>query len=58
MGSENHFGLIDVEGTLKYALWEAFDSGLFEGLTRDGKPLKKSFNGEFQKIFNSIKLPN
>ena len=58
MGSENHFGLIGVEGTLKYALWEAFDSGLFAGLTRDGKPLKKSFNGEFQKIFNSIKLPN
>ena len=57
LGSENHFGLIDVEGTLKYALWESFDLGVFQGLTRDGKPLKKSFNGEFEKMFNTVKLP-
>ena len=57
LGSENHFGLIDVEGTLKYALWESFDLGVFEGLTRDGKPLKKSFNGEFERMFNTVKLP-
>ena len=57
LGSENHFGLIDVEGTLKYALWESFDLGVFEGLTRDGNPLKKSFNGEFERMFNTVKLP-
>lgn len=57
LGSENHFGLIDVQGTLKYALWESFDLGVFEGLTRDGKPLKKSFNGEFERMFNTVKLP-
>ena len=56
LGSENHFGLIDVEGTLKYALWESFDLGVFQGLTRDGNPLKKSFNGEFEKMFNTVKL--
>lgn len=57
LGSENHFGLIDVEGTLKYALWESFDLGVFQGLTRDGNLLKKSFNGEFEKMFNTVKLP-
>ena len=57
LGSENHFGLIDVEGTLKYALWESFDLGVFEGLTRDGNPLKKSFNAEFERMFNTVKLP-
>ena len=56
LGSENHFGLIDVDGTLKYALWESFDLGVFQGLTRDGNPLKKSFNGEFEKMFNTVKL--
>ena len=57
LGSENNFGLIDVKGTLKYALWESFDLGVFQGLSRDGNPLKKSFNGEFEQMFNSVKLP-
>ena len=58
MGSENHFGLIDVEGTLKYALWDEYDSGVFKGMTRDDKPLKKSFNGAFEEMFSTVKLPN
>ena len=57
-GSENHFGLIDVEGTLKYALWDEYDSGVFKGMTRDDKPLKKSFNGAFEEMFSTVKLPN
>ena len=58
MGSENHFGLIDVEGTLKYALWDEYDSGVFKGMTRDDKPLKKSFNGAFEEMFSTVKVPN
>ena len=58
MGSENHFGLIDVEGTLKYALWDEYDSGVFKGMTRDDKPLKKSFNGAFEEMFSTVKLLN
>mgnify|MGYP003958109939 FL=1 len=58
LGSENHFGLIDVEGTLKYALWDEYDSGVFKGMTRDDKPLKKSFNGAFEEMFSTVKLPN
>ncbi len=57
LGSENHFGLIDVGGTLKYALWKSFDQGVFEGLTRDGIPLKKSFNGTFEEMFNTVNCP-
>ena len=57
-GSENHFGLIDVEGTLKYALWDEYDSGVFKGMTRDDKPLKKSFNGAIEEMFSTVKLPN
>ena len=57
-GSENHFGLIDVEGTLKYSLWDEYDSGVFKGMTRDDKPLKKSFNGAFEEMFSTVKLPN
>jgi exo-beta-1,3-glucanase (GH17 family) len=58
LGSENHFGLFDVEGTVKYALWDAFDSGVFKGMSRDGILLKKSFDGIFNEMFNTVKLPN
>ena len=58
MGSENHFGLFDVQGGVKYALWDAYDLGLFEGLIRDGIPLKKSFNGVFEEMFNTVKSLN
>ena len=58
LGSENHFGLFDVEGTVKYALWDAFDSGIFKGMSRDGILLKKSFDGIFNEMFNTVKLPN
>ena len=47
-GSENHFGLITVDGKAKYALWEAVDQGIFEGLTRGGNPITKIF---FKKIY-------
>ena len=58
LGSENHFGLFDVEGTVKYALWDAYDSGVFKGMSRDGISLKKSFDGIFNEMFNTVKLPN
>ena len=58
LGSENHFGLFDVEWTVKYALWDAFDSGIFKGMSRDGILLKKSFDGIFNEMFNTVKLPN
>src|SRR3970040_2433816 len=45
LGSENHFGLINLQGQAKFALWKMVDQGTFKGLTRDGKPITKTYNG-------------
>jgi exo-beta-1,3-glucanase (GH17 family) len=45
-GSENHFGLIDLEGRAKYAIWNLVDSGAFKGLTRGGNPITKTHGGD------------
>lgn len=57
-GSENHFGLITVDGKAKYALWELVDNGTFNGLTRNGAPITKTFNGNNENIFISVLPPN
>jgi exo-beta-1,3-glucanase (GH17 family) len=57
-GSENHFGLITVDGKAKYALWEAVDKGVFEGLTRNGNPITKTFNGVSENLYISVLPPN
>ena len=44
-GSENHFGLITVDGKAKYVLWDEVDNGTFKGLTRNGNTVTKTFNG-------------
>ena len=56
-GSENHFGLVGLDNTLKFALWDAADAGAFDGLTRDGKPLVKSFEGDENALLASALLP-
>ena len=56
-GSENHFGLITVDGKAKYALWEAVDQGIFEGLTRGGNPITKTYNGNLEALMEDVKLP-
>lgn len=57
-GSENHFGLITVDGKAKYALWEAVDKGAFEGLMRNGNPITKTFNGVSENLYISVLPPN
>ena len=44
--SENHFGLFTRDGEAKYALWPLVKQGVFEGLTRDGHPIKPTYSGE------------
>lgn len=44
-GSENHFGLINLQGQAKYALWDLVDAGAFDGLTRGGMPITKTYGG-------------
>jgi len=57
-GSENHFGLIDIDNQVKYVLWDAYDQGVFEGLVRNGKPLKKSYDGNESMLLKEALLPS
>ncbi|MBW1295376.1 glycosyl hydrolase family 17 protein [Aquimarina litoralis] len=56
-GSENHFGLITVDGKAKYALWDKLDEGVFEGLTRGGNPITKTYGGDKSAMMNDVELP-
>jgi exo-beta-1,3-glucanase (GH17 family) len=56
-GSENHFGLINLEGEVKYALWDLFDAGKFNGLTRNGVKLKKTMNGNNEMVLEASMHP-
>lgn len=56
-GSENHFGLITLDNKVKYTLWDQFDQGAFDGLTRNGKPLTKSFGGDKAAFMKSVLPP-
>ena len=53
MGSENHFGLITADGQAKYALWQMVDDGVFDGLSRGGQPIRKSFNGDKEAMMKN-----
>ena len=56
-GSENHFGLINLKSEAKYALWDLVDDGKFENMTRDGKPITKTFQGNIQSLMHQVKAP-
>lgn len=56
-GSENHFGLFTVDGKAKYPLWELVDSGIFEGLSRGGNPITKTFDGNLEELLKTVALP-
>jgi exo-beta-1,3-glucanase (GH17 family) len=56
-GSENHFGLFTLEGKAKYALWPLVDEGIFDGLSRGGNTIEKTFNGSEEELFQTVALP-
>jgi exo-beta-1,3-glucanase (GH17 family) len=58
MGSENHFGLINLKSQGKYVLWSAIDKGVFKGITRDGKPITKTYNGDQNALWLDVKTPS
>ncbi len=58
LGSENHFGLIKLNGQAKYALWDLVDKGVFEGIKRNGFPITKSFNGDKEELMKTVLPPN
>jgi len=56
-GSENHFGLFTIDGQAKYALWELVDQGIFEGLTRNGNPITKTYDGDKDALMKDVMVP-
>lgn len=56
-GAENHFGIFTIDGQAKYALWDLVEKGVFNGLTRDGNPIKKTFGGDKQAMMKAVMLP-
>jgi exo-beta-1,3-glucanase (GH17 family) len=57
LGSENHFGLFNLQSQAKYAMWDLVDSGKLDGLTRGGKPITKTYNGDKAALLNEVKIP-
>lgn len=56
-GSENHFGLFTLKGAAKYALWDKVDQGAFNGLTRNGNPISKTYNGNAAALLEEVLVP-
>ena len=56
-GSENHFGLFTIDGKAKYALWQMVDDGIFEGLTRNGNTITKTYNGVKEELMKDVLVP-
>ncbi|WP_423856436.1 glycosyl hydrolase family 17 protein [Yeosuana marina] len=55
--SEKHFGLFTVDGKAKYALWDMVDQGVFKGLTRNGNPIIKTYNGDKNALMKDVLVP-
>lgn len=55
--SEKHFGLFTVEGKAKYVLWDEVDKGTFEGLTRNGNLITKTYNGDKEALMTDVEVP-
>jgi exo-beta-1,3-glucanase (GH17 family) len=57
-GSENHFGLINLRGEAKYALWNLVDKEVFKGLSRNGKSISKTYNGDIEVLMKNVLVQN
>ncbi|WP_299887199.1 glycosyl hydrolase family 17 protein [uncultured Lacinutrix sp.] len=56
-GSENHFGLFTIDGKAKYPIWSLVDEGVFKGLTRNGNPITKTYEGDEKKLLEEVLIP-
>lgn len=56
-GSENHFGLFTIDGKAKYPIWDLVDKGIFDGLTRNGNAITKTFNGNKKALMEEVLVP-
>ncbi len=57
-GSENHFGLFTLNGEAKFPIWTLVDKGVFDGLTRNGNSISKTFNGNVDALMQEVLVPN
>lgn len=57
LGSENHFGMINLQAEAKYAWWDHVDQGTFEGLTRGGKSITKTYGGNQAAMMKDVLVP-
>jgi len=56
--SEKHFGLFTVDGKAKYTLWDFVDQGVFEGLSRNGNPIQKTYSGDIEALMKDVLVPS
>ncbi|MEC4004977.1 glycosyl hydrolase family 17 [Flavobacterium sp. SUN052] len=56
-GSENHFGLLTVDGKAKFALWNDVDKKVFNGLKRNGNAIDKTYNGNSSELMKTVLIP-
>ena len=56
-GSENHFGLFTIDGQAKYAIWDEVDAGVLDGMSRDGKPVVKTYGGSKDSLLKDVRIP-
>nr|WP_232827458.1 glycosyl hydrolase family 17 protein [Winogradskyella aurantiaca] len=56
-GSENHFGLFTIEAEAKYPIWDLVDKNVFDGLTRDGNKIRKTYNGNLDSLMKEVLVP-
>ena len=57
-GSENHFGLFTKKGAAKFPIWNLVDQGVFNGLSRNGHPITKTYDGEYEYLMEDVLVPN
>ena len=56
--SEKHFGLIDINGKVKYVAWDLVDELNSKALRRGDVPsFSKSFNGDISKLMETVSAP-
>jgi len=56
-GSENHFGLFTVDGKAKFAIWDQVDAHVFDGHSRDGNKISKTYHGDSVALVKSVMPP-
>ena len=42
----------------KYPIWNLVDNGSLSGLTRDGFPISKTYNGDIEELMKDVLVPH